>query len=178
MKNVARLFIFLGILFYAFGAYNIYLRENPKKLAFDSYTAVQHDAADKNTLPVKITIQSVGIEAPVYPTGLINNVPQTIENGASYLISSPLPGTQGNSILYAHNWKNLFGPLVSVKTGDEVQVVYADGSKKTFEVRYTSVVNPSDSTILSPSSDTRITLYTCTGFLDSKRFVAVAVLKG
>lgn len=178
MKYFARLFLFLGILFYAFGIYNIYLRENPKKLAFDEYTVVQHEAADSSSLPVKVTIHSVGIDTPVYPSRLEENIPQTIENGASYLISSPLPGTQGNSIIYAHNWKNLFGPLVNVKTGQEVEVEYADGKKKKFVIRYTSVVNPNESTILSPSDDTRITLYTCTGFLDSKRFVAVAVLEG
>lgn len=178
MKLISRLFILAGIVFYAFGFYNIYLKENPKQLAFDQYQVSQSSHAENNKMPVKIAINAVGISAPVYPAKLVNNLPQTTDKGASYLTESPIPGEQGNSIIYAHNWRNLFGPLTNIQTGEEVEVTYADGTKKKFTIEYTSVVNPSDSTILAPSSDTRITLYTCTGFLDSKRFVAIAVLKG
>lgn len=165
---------------YAFGIYNIYLRENPKKLSFDNFAVAKQYTADSprgKSIPVKVTIHSVGIDSPVYETGMNGNIPATIENGASYFSESPLPGEKGNSIIYAHNWKNLFGPLVSVKPGDEVKVVYADGSSKIFEIEYVSVVDPSESTIIAPSKDARVTLYTCTGLFDSKRFVAVALLK-
>ncbi len=178
MKHIARLFILAGILFYAFGIYNIYLRENPAKLSFDHLAVAQKQTPKEKKLPTKVTINSVGIDIPVYETGMKGNVPATIENGASYFNQSPLPGEKGNSIIYAHNWSNLFGPLVSVKPGDEVEVTYADGSKKKFAIEYVSVVEPSESTIIAPSKDSRITLYTCTGFLDSKRFVAVAIRKG
>lgn len=177
MKHIARLFILAGILFYAFGLYNIYLRENPGKLSFDYLAVAQKQAPKEKNLPTKVTINAVGIDLPIYETGMKGNEPATIENGASYFNQSPLPGEKGNSIIYAHNWNNLFGPLVSVKPGDEVNVTYADGSTKKFEIEYVSVVAPSESTIVAPSKDVRITLYTCTGFLDSKRFVAVAVLK-
>jgi sortase (surface protein transpeptidase) len=49
-----------------------------------------------------------------------------------------------------------------------------DGVKKEFKVEYTATVDPSQTYIIDNTKDTRITLYTCTGFLDSKRFVVVA----
>jgi len=177
MKLVSKLFILAGIVFYAIGFYNIYLKENPKQLAFDQYQVTHASISNTGQLPVKLNINAVGISTPIYPSKIVNNIPETTDKGASYLTESPLPGTQGNSIIYAHNWQNLFGPLTNIRTGEDVEVTYADGTKKTFVIEYTSVVNPSESTILLPSTDSRITLYTCTGFLDSKRFVAIAVLK-
>jgi len=101
----------------------------------------------------------------------------TSTSGAEYLTSSPLPGSMGNSIIYAHDWVSLFGPLRSAKVGQKVVVTYPDKTKKTFVIAYTTIVPSNQASILASSTDKRITLYTCTGFLDSQRFVAVAILK-
>lgn len=175
MKMLSRLFILVGIVFYVFALYQIALRENPKRLSFDNYTYGQ--TTNNKSLPTEITIPSLGINVPLYPAHVTSQQWQTTESGASYLTSSPLPGTQGNSIIYAHNWRSLFGNLVNAKVGQEVVVTYPDKTQKTFVIAYTSVVSPDQSTILAPSDDKRITLYTCTGLFDSKRFVAVAILK-
>ena len=95
----------------------------------------------------------------------------------SYLISSPVPGEKGNSILYGHNWPNLLGNLPKVKPGQNIEIIFNNGTRSVFTVVYTSVVNPDQTHILNDSQDNRITLYTCTGFLDRKRFVATAVLQ-
>ena len=177
MKLLARLFLTIGILSLVFAVYQIALRENPNRLAFSNYTYGRTVTVDNKELPKEISIKALGISLPIIPATVTNNHWQTTEAGASYLTSSPLPGEKGNSVIYAHNWRSLFGNLVNAKVGQEVVVTYPDGTKKTFVIEYTSVVTPSESTILAPSTDKRITLYTCTGFLDSKRFVAVAVLK-
>ena len=92
----------------------------------------------------------------------------------SYLATSPLPGHKGNSILYGHNWKSLLLDLPKVKPGQSVFITNHNGTKQRFIVEYTAVVDPSQTYIIDATNDTRITLYTCTGFLDSKRFVVVA----
>ncbi len=177
MKLLSTLFVIIGLILVSFGGYQLYLRENPHKLSFDNYAyAVDHKAEAKQ-LPAQVAIHDVNIDVPVYPATISNGQWPVIENGASYLSTSPLPGEKGNSVIYAHNWKNLFGNLVNTKPGEEVVITYKDGSKKTFVIEYTSTVSPNESTILAPSKDKRITLYTCTGFLDSKRFVVVALLK-
>ncbi len=177
MKLLSTLFVIIGLLLIIFGGYQLYLRENPHKLSFDNYTYASNQKAEEKQLPAQITISDVDIDVPVYPATVSNGQWPVIENGASYLATSPVPGEKGNSVIYAHNWKNLFGNLVNAKTGQEVLITYKDGSTKTFVITYTSTVSPTESTILAPSKDNRITLYTCTGFLDSKRFVVVALLK-
>ncbi len=156
-------------------AYQVYLHETPSLLSFNGYHA--SEITSKGEAPDRISISSLGIDLPVYKAAIVTNVWPTTTSGASYLTSSPLPGDKGNSVIYAHNWVSLFGKLVNARIGDQVVVTYPNGTKKTFVIAYTSVVTPNEATILAPSNDTRITLYTCTGFLDSHRFVAVAILK-
>ena len=52
----------------------------------------------------------------------------------------------------------------------------SNGEERNFLVEYTSVVDPNQTYILSQTKDKGITLYTCTGFLDTKRFVVTATL--
>jgi LPXTG-site transpeptidase (sortase) family protein len=178
MKKFARFFIILSVFFYAFGLYQLWLRANPNRLAFTDYRAVQTVQKEKESEPVHLTVNNKQIDVPIIPARVTNNVWETTDAGASYLQSSPIPGQKGNSVIYAHNWSNLFGNLPHVKPGDTVTIKYADGKKKTFVIQYTSLVGENEATILAPSKDKRITLYTCSGWFDEKRFVAVAVLKG
>ena len=76
--------------------------------------------------------------------------------------------------MYGHNWKSLLYDLPSVKPGQKLYVTMQNGSKQAFEVEYTATVEPSDTYVIDKTDDTRLTIYTCTGFLDSKRFVVVA----
>ena len=177
MKLLTWLFLTTGIFALVFALYQIILRETPSRLAFNSYSYGKTIVHDGKEIPQGVSIPSLGIDVPVYPAQVTDNVWQTTESGASYLVSSPLPGESGNSVVYAHNWKSLFGNLTKARVGEYVIVRYPDGTKKTFVIAYTSVVKPDESTILAPSQDKRLTLYTCTGFLDRERFVAVAILK-
>lgn len=178
MKLLSTLLIILGILFCFFGSYHLWLKYAPNRLNFENYPTAQMDTSmvDKEVLPQRIIIKDVAIDTRLVPAKIANNIWETSDKAASYLVSSPLPGTEGNSIIYAHNWKSLFGNLVRVLPGQNIEVVFTDGSKKHFVVEYTSIVSPTQSDILAPSKDKRLTLYTCTGFLDSKRFVVVALL--
>lgn len=177
MKLLSTILFILGILLTSFGAYQLYLRENPVKLSFDEYSYAVEASTDKKEVPTRITIEALNIDAPIKPVTKEGSNWPVIDNGVSYLANSPVPGNDGNSIMYAHNWKNLFGNLVYAKPGEDVTITFGDGSKKTFVITGTSIVSPQDSSILAPSKDRRVTLYTCTGFLDTQRFVVVATVK-
>lgn len=159
-----------------YGAILLFQRNNPTRLAFVSPPERTIMRPMMGITPVAITIKQVKINLALYPATIQNNQWPTTTKGISYLASSPIPGQKGNSIIYGHNWKSLFGPLQNTKPGDEVEITYKDSSKKKFTMLYTSIVSPEQVNILQPSKDTRITMYTCTGFLDSQRFVAVAIL--
>ncbi|HSA83532.1 MAG TPA: sortase [Patescibacteria group bacterium] len=176
MKFLSKLFIFFGLLLCLLGSYQVYLRFHPNTLEFANYSPTVSEQKQVDETPVRIVSNDLQISLPIIPAIIDNNIWETTDKGVSYLSSSPLPGEKGNSILYGHNWTSLFGNLTRAIPGQTVEIYFADGTKKRFIIEYTSVVDPSESSILAQSQDTRITLYTCTGFLDSKRFVAVAIL--
>src|SRR5882672_11686142 len=172
-KLLSKFFVLQSLSLLTVFLYGLYLHEAPAQLAFTQY--VLPKAVEANTqAPDRIAIPSLGIDLQVYKATIVHDVWPTTDLGASYLSTSPLPGETGNSIIYGHNWTSLFGKLVNARVGDTVIVTYPDKTKKTFVIAYTSTVSPDESTILASSTDKRITIYTCTGLLDSKRFVAVA----
>lgn len=171
------LFIVLSLVFFSVGLYQVWLHNDPNRLAFSNYSQKEQVPAASEELPTRVTIQNLAIDVPLIPAQVAGDAWDTTESGASYLLSSPIPGKTGNSIIYAHNWASLFGNLPSIKQGDSITIRYADGSQKTFIVQSTSVVSPNDTQVLQETTDKQITLYTCMGWFDSKRFVAVARLR-
>jgi len=175
-KILSWFFIIQALSLLTVGLYSVYLAQTPAQLEFSGYTPAKIVTA-QGLGPNRITISDLGIDLPVQQAKIVNNVWPTSSSSAEYLTSSPLPGNTGNSIIYAHDWASLFGSLRNAKVGQKVVVTYPDKTKKTFVIAYTSIVPYNQASILAPSKDNRITLYTCTGFLDSQRFVAVAILK-
>lgn len=174
---LANILLILGFLFAIFGGYLIYQRYNPQKLSFDiKYDSVLKPLNYSGAIPVAISIQSQKIELPIIPSEIRNNKWEATTKGVSYLKGSALPGEKGNSILYGHNWPNLLGNLSKVKPGDKITINFQDNSSKDFLVEYTAKVKPDQTSVLESSLDNRITLYTCSGFLDSLRLVVVAKL--
>jgi len=171
-KFIARFLIAFGISCFVVTIILINQSITPKQRA----TSAIYTTTSPYSQPVEIIIDDLHINLPIYPATIHEGAWQTTTEGASYLTSSPIPGEKGNSVLYAHNWRSLFGNLVYAKPGEKVQVVFNNNQRKTFTILYTSIVSANQIHITDPSQDTRITLYTCTGFLDSQRFVAVALL--
>jgi len=140
-----------------------------------NFNAIPKVATVTTNLTVKsISIPSLNIDLPIIPATITAKVWGTTSSGVSYLSTSPVPGEVGNSIMYGHNWPSLLGRLTNIKTGQEIKVKMADGRVRRFVVQYTATVSPDQSEVLQPTADRRLTIYTCTGFWDDKRFVAVA----
>lgn len=172
-----KFFTSLGISLIIFASFLVYQRNNPSRIAFAKADVVIEDVDKVLLQPNFIKISSLDINLPVYSSEIKNNKWEVANDGVSYLKTSVSPGQIGNSIMYGHNWSNLLGRLVKIKTGDVVEINYTDNSKKEFIVTLIQEVNPNDVTILNETNDRRLTIYTCSGFMDSKRFVVVAILK-
>ncbi|CAN5144203.1 hypothetical protein BH09PAT1_BH09PAT1_6120 [soil metagenome] len=172
---VSYLLLLLGIFSLITFSVLFYEANNPNRLAFKSYAATSV-ASKSGEMPMAISLPSINKSLAIYPSKITGKTWQTTTNGVSYLTSSPLPGSTGNSIIYGHNWASIFGDLIKVKPGDPIKIIFQNGKEKLFKVQFTTMVNPNQTQILNPSPDARLTLYTCTGFLDSKRFVVTAVL--
>jgi LPXTG-site transpeptidase (sortase) family protein len=175
MKNsLSRLLKLGGILCLLYASFLLFQHYNPNRLSFSYEKAQKPALTAKNNPPVALVVPGLHINLPIVPTSLKGNEWETTDKGVSYLVNSPVPGEKGNSIMYGHNWTSLLGNLVHIKSGQELTVLFTDGSTKKFTVQYIGVVSPSQSSILKNTSDQRLTIYTCTGFLDTKRFVVVA----
>lgn len=156
--------------------YLVYERYAPNRLSFNNYSPQKiSNSFKQSSQPKYLIINDLGINVLIVPVGKVSNKWDTTTKGVSYLTNSPIPGATGNSIIYGHNWTSILGKLVNAKPGQEVDVIFEDGRLKRFKITYTQVVSPSEVSILNQTDDQRLTVYTCTGFLDSKRFVVTAI---
>ena len=98
------------------------------------------------------------------------------KTGVSYLTTSGKIGEPGNVVLYGHNTQDVLGGLWKVQAGDIVEVTDSGGNTYKFEVFERKEVKPNAVEILESADDSRLTIYTCSGFLDTARFVVVGKL--
>lgn len=177
MKNLlANTFITLGIILVILSGLLLWQRYNPQRLAFsDVGSAVSESVSEENNPPVALTIKDLDIKLPVFPAKVQKGKWETTTKGVSYLVSSEIPGQVGNSIFYGHNYKNILGNLKNAKPGQIIEVKLANGAWISYRIEYVQTVSANRTGILDQTDDKRLTLYTCIGFLDSKRLVVTAL---
>lgn len=129
---------------------------------------------DTRPVPVGLTIEKLGIEAPVGEYGVDDrgrmDVPDNITEVGWYKFG-PSPGEEGSAVLAAHvdlagPGKGIFYDLEDMEPGDLVSVTYSDGSSADFEVRARSVYLKTElpiETIFSQTGQPTLTLVTCGG---------------
>ncbi len=178
MNRIPRFFILFGALCLLGSGILFWQRANTSRLSFNVHFKTAQHIKKTTVVPKRIVIQSISVDLPIVPSKIIKKEMETTMKGVSYLDLSPVPGQMGNSILYGHNFDALLGRLPRIKPGDTIVITYSDKSQKSFTVNYTQVVTPKQVNIIEPTADKRLTIYTCTGFFDSQRFVAVAFPKG
>ncbi|MEK7165252.1 MAG: sortase [Patescibacteria group bacterium] len=179
MKNAIGIsFIFIGSCFLLFTLYLIWQRNTPRRLEFSNYINSNSEAVSStNVIPIILEIPAIQISLPILSQELTAGHWPATSEGVTYLGSSPIPGDTGNSIMYGHNWPNILGKLPKVKPGDNIKIILSNGSTEVFVIEYVTEVTPDQTHILNPTADKRLTLYTCTGFLDSRRLVVTAILQ-
>lgn len=123
--------------------------------------------------PSSIRIGSL-INAPIAPAGYVNGSWLISEKAANHVTKSASPGEKGNIIIYAHNRAALFGSLNQVQKGEEIIIQTKEGKEHSYKVVEIVTVAPTNTTLLLPTQFEMLTLYTCTGFLDSMRLVVRA----
>lgn len=175
MKLLSHSIIVAGFCMVILSIVLTYHHYNPNRLSFkDAHIEKKKQLADHLKTPEKITIRSINVDLPIIPSTIKDGVWETNDKGVSYLVQSPVPGSYGNSILYGHNWTQLLGKLTHLKPGQSFEIKYSDGSIESFTIQTTAYVLPTDISVLRDSNTPLVTLYTCAGALDSKRFVVTA----
>lgn len=123
--------------------------------------------------PVRIFIPGlieVGLETNTYENGRWT----VSEYAGSYLAQSAKPGEPGNIIIYGHNRPGIFVDLPKVSVGSTITLTLADEKTRDYRIEAIHEVDPSRTEFLQPTPTETLTVYTCSGFLDSKRFIVQA----
>lgn len=170
--------IFIGVGLFCFlliTSLHIYRYYQQRILSFETIPQLTR-GSQESLYPTRIVINRLKIDLPVAISVIKAGIWEISDIGASYLVGSGIPGKNGNVVIYGHNKKNLFGPILWLKSGDEIQI---NSSEQEFRYLVTEVrnVTPAQVEVLLPSKEATLTLYTCNGLFDSKRFVVSARLQ-
>jgi sortase A len=85
-----------------------------------------------------------------------------LRRAVGHISETALPGQPGNIVLTGHR-DTFFRPLRNIQQGDAIELQTPDGNFE-FQVEFTSVVSPSDISVLQPSTGPTLTLITCFPF--------------
>lgn len=136
-----------------------------------STTPTAQTAAAITTQPT-LVIPKINVNAPIVfePSFDENKIQTALQNGVVHYGNTPNPGQPGNSVIVGHssndwwepgNFKFVFVLLDKLAVGDTFQVNY-QGKQLDYQITETKVVEPTDLTVLAPTSEPTMTLITCT----------------
>ncbi len=119
-----------------------------------------------------IVIPKINITAPVIlePSLAEKNIQRSLQDGVVHYAGTALPGERGNVAIVGHssndwwepgNYKFIFALLEKMAVGDKIQINY-NSHKYVYEVINIKVVEPTDLSVLAPTTEPTLTLITCT----------------
>jgi LPXTG-site transpeptidase (sortase) family protein len=132
---------------------------------------------EHGTLPERLVVPSIGVDASVQVLGLDAEGGMASPEGpepVGWYTFSPTPGNPGNTVFSGHrDWRTgvtgVFWRLSELVPGDRLWVVLADGTEVGYDVVLSVLVGPDDMTveeIVGQTPEEIITLITCEGVFD------------
>lgn len=100
----------------------------------------------------------------------------------AWLFNDTDPKTGGNMVMFGHRWRYVppsnttFYLLDKLQKGDKVYIFW-DNTEYIYTVREQKIIEPNDFSILNQTTETQVTLITCTPlFIANKRLIVIAQL--
>ncbi|MEO5925216.1 MAG: class D sortase [Bryobacteraceae bacterium] len=115
-------------------------------------------ASHEGSLVGRVEIARLNISAMIFE----GTSERTLDRGVGHLTSSAKPEGSGNVVLAAHR-DTFFRPLQSVRVGDGIVVTTPQGQHR-YEVKSTEIVQPTNVSVIQPTSENTLTLITCYPF--------------
>lgn len=166
--------ILLGLLLVGFWAVHRGLYYRSLSLSRAQVAKVISEEPKSKPIPTHIFIPW-NTDADIEPLSLDDGNWQISDNKVTYLLNSARPGEAGNIILYGHNRREILGNIRALKGGEKITLTTSDGVKHEYLVKSVHEVEPDQLELLAPSKTEVLTLYTCSGFWDSLRFIVKAL---
>jgi hypothetical protein len=153
--------------------------QNLSGWASASGVAVSSNALIPTAPPAQLLIPALNVHRAVEGVGVnrsgVMNVPVNAWNAGWYK-GGPVPGAPGDAVIEGHagypGQPMIFGKLSTLRPGDQIVVVLADGSQRLFVVvsKATFPVGSAPTGMAEPYGPPRLTLITCTGSFDANSF--------
>ncbi len=132
-------------------------------------TANQAEAAPPGNV---VIIPKINVNAPIIlePSIQEQAIQKSLQHGVIHYAGTALPGERSNMALFGHSsndwwepgdYKFVFALLDKLVVGDQVQVNY-EQKKYVYQVTGSRVVEPTEISVLQPTSEPQLTLITCT----------------
>lgn len=141
------------------------------------HTNVQNITAtteDKKPSIQAISLPKYKVLLNIVESDIIDGVWQINEIMANHLANSSNPGEQGNIVIYGHNSQTVFGPVRWMEVGDRINLTTADNQQHEYIVSQVIETTPDDIQWVLPKQTETLTIYTCSGFLNSQRHLLIA----
>lgn len=123
--------------------------------------------------PVRILIPALQIDLPVKEAKVVNGYWEVFPDSAAFGSGSAYPDEVGNQVIFAHAREGLFLPLKKAQIGQNVMVLTRD-KWYSYKIKEIKEVLPNQTEVIAPTKEAILTLYTCSGFSDSKRLIVTA----
>lgn len=163
--------LIFGLFLVIFGGVNYY---QVRILSFTKAPEEALQAIKNDDVPVEIIIPSIKIDLKVEPGQIKNGVWQISGSNATFLDVSAPPGSGGNTVIYGHNKKVIFGNVPYLSVGQKISVKTKSGQIYNYIVDQKYFVGPDRVDLVSPSNKEELTVYTCWGLFDQTRAVVKA----
>jgi LPXTG-site transpeptidase (sortase) family protein len=131
-------------------------------------------SSGEGVTPVYVKSYPLGIDISLTPTEIVNGVWQIPPEAAAYLGKSGKIGGGSNIIIYGHNRNSILGPIRWISQGSVIELTGSDNKIYKYSVISTDEVDADNLSYIQNTEEEILTIYTCSGFLDSKRFVVRA----
>lgn len=161
----------MGITLFIVGAINYH---KARVLSFSYIPPQVINVSKISDSPVEVIIPSIHIGIKVDPANIKDGVWEISRENATHLATSSIPGQMGNTVIYGHNLKRIFGNLPYVSIGQKVMVKTASGKIHNYVIKEKYFVKPDRVDLVSPTDEEELTLYTCWGLFDRERAVIKA----
>lgn len=129
-------------------------------------------ASQAKLIPTQVSFGQTNVS--VVTAGITDGVWPLSNDSAVYLDGSGQIGQQGNAVIYGHDTNKVFSKLKKLVPGDVITLATQQGDQFHYQVELSQSVTPDQTHILAPTTDERLTLYTCEGIFSQKRRVLVA----
>lgn len=139
-----------------------------------SSTPVPTPSATPTTVTNHLVIAGANINMPVF----LGETEKTLNKGGWLFPTTSRPELGGNSVIFGHRYmyrppkSNTFWNLDKVKIGDEM-VLYWKGKEYKYKVSETKIIEPTDLSVIRRTTDSRLTVITCTPLFTTKQRLVV-----